>query len=123
MNFVLLFAFLGGSLLTGCGVDLSNPPRLATATAQAATSPTPLPAPLVLPAPTSTRSGTAEPPLNPSAVDELLSDTALNSDGLTIWVDEVSPEHQVLLDTLAANFADRNGVNVAVQLISPALLP
>ena len=47
--------------LTGCGVDFSNPPRLATATARAAVPPTTTPAPLVLPAPTATGEAIALP--------------------------------------------------------------
>ena len=99
--------------LTACGVDLSNPPRLATATARAAVPPTTTPAPLILPAPTAT--GEAIP--LPEAV------APVTGTELTIWVNEQSPEHQVMLDELATEFANRTGTNVAVQLVAPARLP
>ena len=99
--------------LTGCGVDFSNPPRLATATARAAVPPTTTPAPLVLPAPTATGEAIALP--------EAIS--PVTGIELTIWVNEQSPEHQAMLDELATEFADRTGTNVAVQLVAPARLP
>lgn len=42
---------------------------------------------------------------------------------LHVWVNETSPEHRAVLDDLATEFADTYGVNVAVQMVSPALLP
>ena len=99
--------------LTGCGVDFSNPPRLAKATARAAVPPTTTPAPLVLPAPTATGEAIALP--------EAIS--PVTGIELTIWVNEQSPEHQAMLDELATEFADRTGTNVAVQLVAPARLP
>ena len=107
---VLLGALIA---LTACGVDLSNPPRLATATARAAAPPPATPEPLVLPAPTAT----GEAQTVPQAVAPV---TGIE---LTIWVNEQSPEHQAMLDELAAEFADRTGTNVAVQLVAPARLP
>ena len=99
--------------LTACGVDLSNPPRLATATARAAAPTATAPAPLVLPAPTATGEAIALP-------EAVAPTTGVE---LTIWVNEQSPEHQAMLDELAAEFADRTGTNVAVQLVAPARLP
>lgn len=99
--------------LAACGVDLTNPPRLATATARAAAPPPATPAPLILPAPTST----GEAVTVPQAV------APVTGVELTIWVNEQSPEHEAMLDELAAEFADRTGTNVAVQLIAPARLP
>lgn len=116
----LLFAVV--SLSAGCGVDLANPPRLATATAQAASEPAPTAAPLSLPAPTPTLSASGELVGTPPA-DVSESAPVAASSGLTIWVDETSPEHQAVLDRMAGEFADRHGVNVAVQLVSPLLLP
>jgi multiple sugar transport system substrate-binding protein len=108
--------------LTGCGVDLANPPRLATATAQAAATATTPPTPLVLAAPTATPSASGEnAPV--VSVGEVPAASALDVDALTVWVNEVSPAHQQALDGMAADFADRHGVNVAMQLVSPALLP
>lgn len=121
----LLLLFLAVVLISaGCGVDLSNPPRLATATAQAALAPTASAAPLLLPAPTSTPSVTgavAGTPPSSSPGSEPASVAAPS--GLTIWVDETSPEHQEVLEVLVSDFADRYGINVAVQLVSPSLLP
>lgn len=113
---------VSGFVLAGCGVDFQNPPRLATATAQAAATPLPTPAPILLPAPTETptSSGTL-PVLAPISGEEPASITG--GEDLTIWVDEVSPEHKRVLDQMATTFSDRYGINVAVQLVSPALLP
>ena len=99
--------------LTACGVDLSNPPRLATATARAAAPTATAPAPLVLPAPTATGEAIALP-------EAVAPTTGVE---LTIWVNEESAEHQAMLDELAADFANRTGTNVAVQLVAPARLP
>lgn len=119
--FTLLIVMMGG-LLAACGVDLQNPPRLATATAQAAVPPPTRHAPLELAAPTAT------PPADDSEASVLLSPgevapPPVEGDGLTIWINETTPEHEVVLDEIAAEFAERYGVNVAIQLVSPALLP
>lgn len=115
----LVLLIMLGLLATGCGVDLNNPPRLATATARAATPPTPTPDLLVLPAPTPLDSGAAvvDTPVAPPGEAEAPDAR------LTVWIDETSPEHQAMLDQMAADFADRNGIDVAIQLVSPALLP
>jgi multiple sugar transport system substrate-binding protein len=109
--------------LAGCGVDLANPPRLATATARAAATATSPPPPLVLAAPTATPS--ADEPLpsgDPTAAPNSAS-TPLKPARLTVWVNETSPEHRQVLDELAAEFADSRGIDVAIQLVSPSLLP
>lgn len=124
-SLLLSLALLASVLLAGCGVDLSNPPRLATATARAALTPTPRPAPLQLAAPTATPPAAGEtlPDLGgPIAAGDAGATRAPNT-GLTIWVDEDSAEHQAVLDQMAADFADRHGIDVAVQLVSPRLLP
>lgn len=116
----LLFAVAFVS--TGCGVDLANPPRLATATAQAAIAPTATSDALLLPAPTPTLSASGElTEALPAGTLEPASGTP--SSELTIWIDETSREHQAVLDRMAGEFAERHGVNVAVQLVSPSLLP
>jgi len=112
LAFVLVIA-----LLAGCTVDLANPPRLATAAAQAAATPTPPPTPLWLVAPTPT----GEAPTADAATAG--APAFENPGGLTVWVNETSPEHQQVLDAMAADFSARYGVNVAMQLVSPALLP
>ncbi len=120
---MLLLAMLAGALLTACGVDLQNPPRLATATAQAA-APSPTrsgPLELVAPTPTPLPDGLELPVLQPPG--EITPTVSLDGDGLTIWINETSPEHREVLDEITAEFADRHGINVAVQLVSPALLP
>lgn len=120
--FVLLAIVVGG-MLTACGVDLQNPPRLATATAQAAVPLATRSDPLELVAPTNTpeAGGTENPTFAPT--EEITPSTSFEGEGLTIWVDETSPEHRRVLSEITGEFADRYGVNVAVQLVSPALLP
>ncbi|CUS02090.2 protein of unknown function [Candidatus Promineifilum breve] len=118
---LLLLCITLGLLAAGCGVDLANPPRLATATARAAAPPTAAPDVLVLPAPTTTAPDSAAIGVNTPAAP--ITDTESSDARLTIWVDETSPEHQAVLDQMAADFADRHGIDVAVQLVSPALLP
>ena len=107
-------------LLMACGVDLANPPRVATATAAAATAATNQAAAtttsdtLLLPAPTATGAAVIPAPAG---------EAAPATGDLVVWVNEQSPEHRAMLDALAAGFADRYGTNVAVQQVSPALLP
>jgi multiple sugar transport system substrate-binding protein len=111
-------------MLIGCGVDLASPPRLATATARAAASPTAEPPPLVLSAPTATASASGSPsPISGTSLAEVEPVAAFDAEKLTVWINEVSPEHQRVLDEMATDFADRHGIDVAIQLVSPALLP
>ncbi len=109
--------------LAGCGVDLANPPRLATATARAAATATNPPPPLVLAAPTSTPSADAPVSSGGATAADDPAPTPLNPARLTVWVNETSLEHQRVLDELSAEFADSRGVDVAIQLVSPSLLP
>ncbi len=119
----LIIALLAGVLLiAGCGVDLQNPPRLATATAQAATPARQENGVMELPAPTPTPSSEELPVIPPNPLEEQAGGE-IPTGGLTVWVDEVSPEHKRVLDDLAAEFADQHGIDVAVQLVSPSLLP
>ena len=119
----ILIAVLASGFLVACGVDLQNPPRLATATAQAALPSPTRPGPLELVAPTATppAEGTNAPVSPPTG--GITTTEPFDSDGLTIWINETSPEHRAALNEITAEFADRHGINVAVQLVSPALLP
>lgn len=121
---ILPFAFvvIATVLLAACGVDLQNPPRLATTTAQSAAPAATLAAPLDLPAPTATPAADGAEVIV-SATNELPNSSAFHGDGLTIWIDENSPEHRIVLNGIATEFSDRYGVDVTVQLVSPALLP
>lgn len=113
--FAWLLLALAGLSLAACGVDLANPPRVATATAIAASAQaTTAPAVLDLPAPTPT----------PGNVPVAAGPQVVNSDAdLVVWINETSPEHRAMLDAMATDFADRYGTNVAVQLVAPARLP
>lgn len=121
---LVVAAVLGlGLLSAGCGIDFNNPPRLATATARAATPEAPQSEPLVLPAPTSTAASGQSGAGDVTNVTGAEATPLSEGDGLTIWVDETSAEHKAVLDDLASEFADQYGTNVAVQLVSTALLP
>ena len=112
----LALAVVAVAGLSACGLDLSNPPRVATATAVAATTGETAAvatlAPMVLPAPTAT----GEALTLPAAAAESRTE-------LSIWVNEDSPAHRAMLDELAAEFASSYGADVAVQLVAPARLP
>ena len=100
-------------LLTACG--LANPPRLATVTAQAAFTATPLPEPLILTVATPTAvSGSSPGDTAPQAVP---------NPSITVWINETSAEHGVMLDDMAAGFAAQHGVDVEMVLVSPQILP
>lgn len=103
-------------VLTSCQVDLANPPRLATATAQSAVTPVPPAEPVFLPAPSPTPA-----PAGALAAGDALG--ALAGTDLTVWVNEVSDEHESMMRDLAGEFSRQTGANVAVQMIAPALLP
>lgn len=112
---IFMMALLLSLLLTACGVDWQNPPRLATATAQAdAAAAGPLD-PVVVPAPTATPGGaTAVSPAPPAN---------LNWPTITVWVNETSAAHQAALDAMVADFSPANQINVEVRLVGPGLLP
>lgn len=121
---LLLVTLIAIAFTSACGIDLQNPPRLATATAEAAATPSPTSAPLVLPAPTATASsGEVSPVESQPSAGEVTSEISADGEGLTIWVDETSGRYKQVLDEIAADFADEYGTNVAIQLVSPALLP
>lgn len=101
-------------LIAGCNVDLANPPRLATATVRAEASPTATRSPVVLHAPTPT----------PAPQGVVASEPApLSGRTLTVWINESSPAHAQALGEMAEAFQAETGVNVALQLVSPSLLP
>lgn len=120
---IALLLLIIGVLTAACGVDLQNPPRLATATAQALATPLPPSTPLILTAPTANPPSAVDSAIAQDSTGVIVSETRPEGDGLTIWVNETSAEHKRVLDEIAAEFADRMGINVAVQLVSPALLP
>ena len=99
--------------LTACGLDLDNPPRLATATAQSEIGPTATAVPLYLPAPTATAVAPAD-------------GSDINSEPnpiLTVWINETSPEHTELLEGMMAEFSDSRNINVELVQVSSRLLP
>lgn len=120
---IALLLLIVGVLTTACGVDLQNPPRLATATAQALATPSPPSAALLLPAPTTNPPDAVDSAFAEDPTKATVVAASSEGDGLTIWVNETSAEHKRVLDEIAAEFANRMGVNVAVQLVSPGLLP
>jgi multiple sugar transport system substrate-binding protein len=98
--------------LAGCQVDLANPPRLQTT----APAPTRATDSLFLGAPTAT-------PAPAGALSTGDAAQPFAGTDLTVWVNEVSPEHEVLMQGLAREFSRQTGANVAVQLVAPSLLP
>lgn len=98
--------------LAGC-VNLSNPPRLATATARAAAAPTASPTPLQLAAPPSDTAVTS--------IEEV--ESAINNPTLTVWVSETSVNHEAALTAMAAAFTEAHQVDVELMLVSPMLMP
>ncbi|RMH00696.1 MAG: extracellular solute-binding protein [Chloroflexi bacterium] len=109
---LILLAF--GTTAVACQADLTNPPRLATATARAQlTAPTPNET-RYLPAPTATPNPVPASTQTPPPVGQL--------PGLTVWVNETSPEHEAVLQTMTADLAQA-GINVEFVMVSPMLLP
>ena len=100
-------------LFTAC--SLANPPRLATATAQAGFTATPSPEPLILTVATPTA-------VSGSTSDEVPTQVEPNP-SLTVWVNETSRGHKVMLDQMAADFSAQYNVDVEMVLVSPQLLP
>jgi multiple sugar transport system substrate-binding protein len=109
---VCLFLIL---LISGCQVDLANPPRLATAQAQQAAGTTPTPAPLILPAPTATADSVRPAAAAAAAVTV--------NPRLTIWINETSPAHAAVLQEMIDTFEASHPINVEWRLVSPMLLP
>lgn len=42
---------------------------------------------------------------------------------LNIWINETSPEHAQVLNSMVEDFHQQSGVNVSIQMVSPMLLP
>lgn len=112
----LLLVFIGVLLVVGCQQDVLNSPRLATREALITNSPTPQPTPLFSEAPTAT-------PNAPIVQSDNPSDAPDNNQILSLWVNETSPEHRLLLSQISDSFAARTGIQVEVQLVSPNLMP
>jgi multiple sugar transport system substrate-binding protein len=106
----------GVVMVMGCRQDIINNPRIATREASEEILPTALPTPLFSFAPTPTLGSSISDGGNtPEGLD--------NNHILSIWVNETSPEHQMLLNRMADSFSDRTGIQAEVQLVSPDLLP
>ncbi len=113
-QYVIFFITIMGLLLTACQPVLLDPPRLATVTARSQITPTATAVPLILPAPTAT----------PGAANAITNDNPeQQNEQLTIWINETSPEHQAVMQTMMAEFHAESGIDVAWQMITPALLP
>jgi multiple sugar transport system substrate-binding protein len=107
--------FLGLILLlttAACQPRLISPPRIGTAEALSETRNRVTVEPMNLPAPTPTESPPENKPLDPSAIPEI-----------EVWINETSVEHRQAVQSMADDFSERSGVEVALQFISPALLP
>jgi multiple sugar transport system substrate-binding protein len=110
-------------IMTACQLNLTEPPRLATATALAVSTATPTAEPLYLPAPTSGDSQAGAPEAAAQEVAGQGGETAANGQPLVVWVNETSPEHRAVLDEMAAEFNQLSGYTVSLQMVSPGLLP
>jgi multiple sugar transport system substrate-binding protein len=111
----LLFASILLLLLAACQAQTFTPPRLATTTAATETGPQEAADPLYLPAPTAT----ADPIQRGQAGETGI----LPAPALKVWINETSPEHKELLQSMMDDFTQQSGVDVALQLVSPMLLP
>ncbi len=99
-------------LLAACQPQALSPPRLATATSFSEKSTPQIEEPLYLAAPTATADSVQR------------SETLSNSKkSLNVWINETSPEHEALLKSMMEEFTQQSGVNVALRLVSPRLLP
>jgi multiple sugar transport system substrate-binding protein len=98
--------------LVACGAQDFTPPRLAAATPVAEANMPETAEPLYLPAPTATAS--------PTRKSEAKFESAPTLD---VWIDEISAEHEAVLQSMMQDFTAQSGVNVALRLVSPMLLP
>lgn len=105
---------LGLLLFAGaaCQPQLQTPPRIATTEALLAPGSKVTAEPLYMPAPTATAT---------QADDQLINNPSTSS--IDVWINETSEEHRQALQIMADDFTDRNGVDVALQFITPALMP
>jgi multiple sugar transport system substrate-binding protein len=107
---ILLLLFLAA-----CQAQTLTPPRLVAPTSVAETGPQEAADPLYLPAPTAT----VDPVQRGQAVEAgIVPATALN-----VWINETSPEHKIVLQAMMDDFTQQSGIDVALQLVSPMILP
>ena len=99
-------------ILVACQPQVFSPPRLATKTAISEVKTSPTLEPLLLPAPTATAD-----PRQPTNVE------SVSKEALNVWINETSPEHQAALQSMVADFTEQSGIDVALRLVSPPLLP
>ncbi|MFN2276904.1 MAG: ABC transporter substrate-binding protein, partial [Candidatus Promineifilaceae bacterium] len=95
-----------------CQPKIGTPPRLATVEARPSVSDIESAVPMNLPAPTPTE----QPP--ESAAGNPMPKPAIN-----VWIDETSEEHRQTVQTMANDFSERSGIEVALQFVDPATLP
>jgi multiple sugar transport system substrate-binding protein len=99
-------------IVTACQPQFGTPPRLATIEARSMERNQATAEPMNIPAPTPTDSPPENKPLDSSTATEL-----------EVWINETSTEHRQAVQSLADDYSNRTGVEVALQFISPALLP
>lgn len=114
-HYVLILILAMGLLLTACQPALLDPPRLATVTARSQITPTATAVPLILSAPTATPGGVQKPVTGDNPQQQ--------NNQLTVWINETSPEHYAIMQTMMAEFQEESGIDVAWQMITPPLLP
>ena len=98
--------------LVACGAQDFTPPRLAAATQVTELNTLETAKPLYLPAPTATA--------DPTRKTEVKFESA---PALNVWINETSTEHEAVLQSMMQDFTAQSGVNVALRLVSPMLLP
>lgn len=95
-----------------CQPQLGPPPRLATVEALSTAGIPATTEPMNMPAPTPTGDPVERQAVSSSSAPEL-----------DVWINETSREHRQAVQSMADDFGERNGVDVALQFISPALMP
>jgi multiple sugar transport system substrate-binding protein len=111
-GFVLFILGLILLITAACQPQLATPPRLGTAEALSAARDQATAEPMNLPAPTPTDSPPEIRSLDNPTIPEI-----------EVWINETSEEHRLAVQSMADDFRDRSGVEVALQFISPSLLP
>jgi multiple sugar transport system substrate-binding protein len=103
-------------LLSACRPVLLDPPREATLAAQQAWTPTPTLTPVISTAPTAT--GTP-----PSPTATAVTAEAIHNRSITLWVNEISPEHNQALNQLIQDFTAQSNIHVELIQVMPDLMP